>query len=1361
MIKKNSTPLVLALWLGLLAQAVQAVSIAVQRPGGETDFVGRLGEVLDLEVRVDAGGAQLTGFTFFLSYDPQVLGLVPARVNAEGEAEPFSPGEYLQGLVLLNAVEELEGENLLGFSTAVGVQRSPRSGAGVAARLRLEVLRRPVGEQTRVRLVAGGPRHVSHYVAADQRGVEQRFAPPLGQLAIRVTGFRVRPLPDLSLVAGEERVVFDLDDYTEEDGPQVLWTASRLSEIPTQIDPETGLVTMAPEPGLVGERRMIFTALESAEGLTAADTIRIAVYSRPRIENLPDTLLFPEDGTHQRLDLDAFVEDLDDRPVSDSLTWSAAGATQVRVEVNPASHVVLLSAAPDWHGEELVSLIVQDREGHADTALVRIVVFPVNDPPVALRPGPIYPQQGGEPVRIPLAELVADKDDELNTLQFELETEGGVSAQISGEALLVSGEAEGRGLVRFTAQDTSGARSQGQQVAQVTPSGQTLAPQIEAAPLVRFPAGGAGNLPLDSLAWDDGRAEELEWQASADPPLRAEVVDGQLQVRAEAGFSGKGVVTLRVRDAQGNEDEVMLEVEVIAEGQPQGPRLELPGKIGLVVGQWRALGFDELVADPDDADSQLSWTWQLSPAGTLTDSLDLPGRRLYVRAEAQVEPASLTLAVADPQGNGDQGSIPLLITRPGEGPKLRAFDPVTLDNLEAETRLDLDEYAFDGEDGEGELAWTLAAPPGVEVELDPASHQLRVRRAPDSTDTSSTVQVALQVRDTEGKSASALLQVQLPPVFELKPFPILRFYANQADTTLVLDGYVIASGALPSLRWSAGSAEKLRVQIGANPPHRVRLEALDQKLQGSETLVFTAVDPTGRQRQGQAVVEIRSPGLAPQVRPFPRLQLRQGEANTELRLDEYVIDDDPDSALVWSASFAASLDVAIDPLSRAVTLSTQSAQPALEQVNFLVVDPAGNAAAGVLEVAIIQAGEVPRLSALPQIRLQAGGPEQRLGLDPFVSDADTPDENLVWEVAAEQGVVARIENRQLVAAVPAGQEGRTLVRLRVRDPEGNQAQGVVQIEIEVDSQPPELQLRVARHGLFADLLQVEVLAGEELREAPQLLAGQQGLEVEAAGEKRYLGYYQIPRAGGEQFVDLLAIGYDLAGNQMRDTLAVGLRWLDQEGGSLGSPDVRVSINAGDEVAGPGNLALIYRLDPRQVPAGSEDQPVYAVDVARGRDLLRPVSLNFYVGANAPEGLGILRWDEQSQSWEELPTSADAGSGWLATEVDRLGLLRVGQVAPDQLRVSQALSSYPNPFSPAAPARIVYEVEAPGPVRVEIFNLLGQSVRVLVDKSFQDVGTWSATWDGRDQAGQEVASGLYLCRMQQRDQLRRQPLLLVR
>ncbi|MCC7264761.1 MAG: hypothetical protein IT369_19770 [Candidatus Latescibacteria bacterium] len=1357
----KSLPIIVAfLLLGLLASGAQAVSIAVQQPGGQTEFVARLGEAIELEVRIDAGAEALTGYTFFLSYDPQVLGLVPAGQNAAGQAEAFVPGEYLQGLVLRNEVEELEGENLLAFATAIGVQRSPRTGAGVAARCRFEVLRRPAGEQSLVRLVAGGPRHVSHFTAADQRGVEQRFTPPLGEVAIRVTGFRVRPLPDVSLLDGEAKVVFDLDDYTEQDGTQVLWTASRLSEIPTQIDPENGQVTMTPQVGLVGERRMIFTAFESVEGLTATDTIGIAVYSRPRIENLPDTLLFPEDGTHQRLDLDAFVEDLDDRPVADSLTWTADGLTQVQAEVNPATHIALLGATPDWFGEEVMRLAVHDREGNADTAMVRVVVSPVNDPPVALRPGPIYPQQGGEPVRIPLSELVADQDDALNTLQFELQTEGGVSAELSGDALLITGDAEGRGLVHFSVEDSSGARSEGQQVALVSAPGQTPAPQIEEIPPVRFPAGGLGRIGLDSLAWDDGPAEQLQWQATAEPPLRAEVVDGQLQVGAEAGFSGAGTLTLKVRDSQGNEDEVTLPVEVLAEGQPQGPQIQGPGKIGLVVGEWREVALDGLVDDPDDPDDQITWSWQLAPTGVVEDSLDQPQRRLYLRASAEAAPVALTLNATDPLGNTDQQAVPLLITRSGEGPKLVPPAPVNLENLDAEARLDLDDYAFDGEDRESELSWTAAAPPGVEVEVDPASHLLKVRRAAGSTDTSSAAQVALQVRDTAGKTASALLPVQLPPIFELKPFPGIRFYANQTDTTLALDEYVVASGGLPALDWSAAPATEVRVQIDATTPHRVRLQARDQTVQGSELLRFTAVDPTGRQRSGEVVVEIKDPGVAPQVRAFPRLEVRQGEVNTALHLDEYVVDDDPDSVLVWSASSAAAVEVAIDSLTRAVSLSTQSALPSLEQVTFLVVDPAGNAASGVLEVVVIQAGQPPQLSALPQLSLQAGGAEERLGLDAFVRDADTADENLQWEVVAEQGVVARVENRQLVVAVPAGQSGRTQVRVRVSDPEGNQAQGLIQIEVVVDSQPPELQLKASRHPLFADLLEVEALAEEPLRELPQILAGQQPLEVEAAEGQRYVAYYPIPRTEGEQFVDLVATGFDRAGNEVRDSLSVALRWMDRQGGSLGSPDGQVALNAGDEAAGPGNLAQIYRLDPRLAPPGSEDKPVYAVDLNRGRDLLHPVALNFYVGAGAPENLGVLRWDEAAQEWEELPTTADPGSGWLSTAVDRLGLFRVGAVDPAQRRTSQALSSYPNPFSPAAPARILYEVEVPGPVRLEIFNMLGQSVRVLVDQGFQDVGTWSASWDGRNQAGQLLASGRYLCRLQQRDHQRQQPLLLV-
>ena len=48
----------------------------------------------------------------------------------------------------------------------------------------------------------------------------------------------------------------------------------------------------------------------------------------------------------------------------------------------------------------------------------------------------------------------------------------------------------------------------------------------------------------------------------------------------------------------------------------------------------------------------------------------------------------------------------------------------------------------------------------------------------------------------------------------------------------------------------------------------------------------------------------------------------------------------------------------------------------------------------------------------------------------------------------------------------------------------------------------------------------------------------------------------------------------------------------------------------------------------------------------------------------------------------------------------------------------------------------------GPVRLEVFNVLGQSVRLLVDEPFQDVGVWTVVWDGRDESGRILGSGVY-------------------
>jgi len=71
------------------------------------------------------------------------------------------------------------------------------------------------------------------------------------------------------------------------------------------------------------------------------------------------------------------------------------------------------------------------------------------------------------------------------------------------------------------------------------------------------------------------------------------------------------------------------------------------------------------------------------------------------------------------------------------------------------------------------------------------------------------------------------------------------------------------------------------------------------------------------------------------------------------------------------------------------------------------------------------------------------------------------------------------------------------------------------------------------------------------------------------------------------------------------------------------------------------------------------------------------------------------------------------------------------------------SNYPNPFNPATTIR--FSLPVAGHVRVEVFNILGQRVRELVDGEIA-AGQHQVVWDGTDDREREVTSGVYLYRV---------------
>ena len=85
-------------------------------------------------------------------------------------------------------------------------------------------------------------------------------------------------------------------------------------------------------------------------------------------------------------------------------------------------------------------------------------------------------------------------------------------------------------------------------------------------------------------------------------------------------------------------------------------------------------------------------------------------------------------------------------------------------------------------------------------------------------------------------------------------------------------------------------------------------------------------------------------------------------------------------------------------------------------------------------------------------------------------------------------------------------------------------------------------------------------------------------------------------------------------------------------------------------------------------------------------------------------------------------------------------------------------NHPNPFNAATV--IPYQLPYAAPVRVTVFNVLGQPVRTLVDQN-QPAGVHQVIWDGTDDHGRPVASGVYFYRLSVADRIRTRRLALVR
>ncbi len=100
------------------------------------------------------------------------------------------------------------------------------------------------------------------------------------------------------------------------------------------------------------------------------------VINSPIVSGMPD-ISFPEDGSHNSLDLDDYVTDADHN--DSELTWTYSGNTNVFISIN-SNNVVTFTSVLNWYGSETITFRATDPDSNFGEDTITVTVTPVDDP---------------------------------------------------------------------------------------------------------------------------------------------------------------------------------------------------------------------------------------------------------------------------------------------------------------------------------------------------------------------------------------------------------------------------------------------------------------------------------------------------------------------------------------------------------------------------------------------------------------------------------------------------------------------------------------------------------------------------------------------------------------------------------------------------------------------------------------------------------------------------------------------------------------------------------------------------------------------------------------------------------------------
>lgn len=233
-------------------------------------------------------------------------------------------------------------------------------------------------------------------------------------------------------------------------------------------------------------------------------------------------------------------------------------------------------------------------------------------------------------------------------------------------------------------------------------------------------------------------------------------------------------------------------------------------------------------------------------------------------------------------------------------------------------------------------------------------------------------------------------------------------------------------------------------------------------------------------------------------------------------------------------------------------------------------------------------------------------------------------------------------------------------------------------------------------------------------------------------------------------------------------------WLDGDGQWMSGWPIEAAFSSQSspvvgDLDGDGDLETVLGNENASIEAWHHDaSPVDGFPIFTG-DYVRAVPSLVDLDRDGNLDMVLAGWDKGVYVWEFPVVHDPELTPWYTFNHDQKRSGNAGQMdwvveaeegQPLPADVVRLDAAFPNPFNPETRIRFRIGGERAQAARLEVYDVQGRLRRVLLDERLEP-GEYLRTWDGRDEGGRPLASGLYFARLRVDDRVETRKMTLLK